>query len=66
MSDSHLVLLINSIVALGGNTFTITVTTPPNAGIAQPQQYYLWVVDGPKPCARAQWIKLGSSTVAWP
>jgi hypothetical protein len=66
MSDAHFVLLINNVVSTGTNTFTITVTSPPNAVIAQPQHYYLWVVDGPKPCSKAQWIKLGTSATAWP
>jgi hypothetical protein len=67
MGNTHLVLLIDAIVPSGTpGEYTITAWTPTDAILAPPQYYMLWVVDGGKPCSSARWIKVGSSTIAWP
>jgi len=50
-----------------GLTFThaggdrLTVTGPPNSGVAPPGPYMLWIVDGAGlPCTRAQFVRVGS------
>ena len=65
MGSNFLVLSIESIT-VSGSTMTIVVYAPPNNILAPPANYQLWVVDGEKPCSRAQWVAVGTSSVNFP
>ncbi|MEO5703275.1 MAG: Calx-beta domain-containing protein [Gammaproteobacteria bacterium] len=49
-------------LALSGTTGTVTVTAPPNANVAPPGYYMLFVLNSQGVPSVAKWVKLGAST----
>jgi hypothetical protein len=67
MGQRHITLVTD--VTKDGTTFSIQVTSPPNANVGTPGWYMIWVLDGPRPCSTAKWIWLGgdvANVAAWP